>query len=120
MALYEKMIHMACKEKCDHAANVDTNNADIVDNTREKGDYVGSVLDSASMPSFAPFMTGDKWYPYSPTYNSNDDQYPTRNNIDLEMNYGRSDTIQSAPLVGIFDEPLHGAGPIEKENFSGT
>lgn len=120
--LYEKLICKACQLKHDHQEN-DTNSADIVDNTREHGDFMGSVLDSASISSFAPFMDGSKQYPYSPIYNYRYEQYPTRNNIDLHLDENIQAPTGEIPQVGIYDsnEGIKGFGPIEIGNgFTST
>ena len=110
--LYSKLVCKACAQKHQHQSDV--NSADIVDNTREHADFMGSVLDSATMQSFAPFMDGSKQYPYSPQYDYTYEQYPTRNNHDLDLDYGiEGKGDNQIPQVGIFDESIKGVGPVE-------
>lgn len=110
--LYKKVIKAACK------AN-DTNDAEdiigntMVDNTRPHGDYRDSVIDGASMPSFAPYMDVSRGYPFAPTYNYWYDQSPTRENRDADLSYLQTDQPNDVPSVGIYDSPARGFGPTE-------
>ena len=109
---YEKIIRLYCE--CEDDA--DENNADIVDNTRApNSDWRGSVLDEADMKSFAPFFDTTRQYPYNSVYDYKYDQYPTRDNVDLEKiteNPGRETDV---PLVGLYDNDsgMKGIGPVD-------
>lgn len=119
--LFEKLICQVCDKK---KATKDTNNADIVDNTRQYGDFMGSVVDNATMQSFAPFMDGSKWQPYAPLYQTYYDQYPTRQDldgssgeqVDFEVGSGNIDMPQN----GIRDNTsgIEGFGPLEESNLA--
>jgi hypothetical protein len=105
---YEKIIRMYCK--CE-----DANEADIVDNSRPNSDWRGSYLNDADMSSFAPYLDYNRQWPYNPVYDYKYDQYPTRNNYDLETedpSPGKQDQI---PMVGLYDNDagVHGVGPVD-------
>jgi Tyrosine phosphatase family len=109
---YEKIIRLYCE------CGEDENNADIVDHTRETyTDWRGSILDAANMSSFAPYLDVSRQYPYNPTYDYSYDQYPTRNNYDLEKvkeNEGRG---MDVPQVGLYDnDEFKSVGPVDLGN----
>ena len=107
--LYLQVIKHFCN--CDK----DSNNADIVDNTREHDDWRGSVLDSADMSSFAPYLDSTRQFPYDITYPSRNDQYPTRENYSEKPGNDKGRGVD-VPMVGTFDGDsamLGGAGPVE-------
>lgn len=115
---YEKAIQMYCKDKHDHnkanLLHIDNNSADVVDNSRPGDDFMGSVLDSADISSFAPYLDVSRQYPGSEVYNYKSDQSQTRNN------FGLDDTVHSnekhdIALVGLYDNDagVHGVGPVE-------
>lgn len=112
--LFEKLICKACQAKHDHTSK-DNNEADIVGNSRESYDFMGSVIDSATMQSFAPFMDGSKWQPYSPQYYYVYDQYPTRTNFDLPVDGPIKFEDDTIPQIGIYDDSagVRGFGPVE-------
>lgn len=106
----------------DNSSNNDANNADIVDNMRPGDDWRGSVLDAADISSFAPFMDPTQPFIYNNNgYGYKDEQYPTRNNYDLEQvspDPGRGSDI---PLVGQFSgAPIPGSGPVEPNGAFGN
>lgn len=110
---YEKIIRMYCG--CNHKHNNDTNNADIVDNSRLNSDWRGSYLNDADISSFAPYLDYNRQWPYNPVYDYKYQQYPTRNNHDLEAespDKGKQDEI---PMVGLYDNDagVHGVGPVD-------
>jgi hypothetical protein len=101
----------------------DSNNADIVDNSRPGDDWRGSVLDAADISSFAPYLDYDRQYPYDAVYDYTNQQYPTRNNKDLEKVKNEEGRGSDIPLVGLYDNDsgVHGIGPVEPGNgFTGT
>lgn len=107
---YTRIIKDYCKD-----VKEDQNNADIVDNSRPNADWRGSVLDTADISSFAPYLSVDRQYPYDETYQSRYDQFPTRNNVDLEepgYDVGLKDEV---PMVGMyeFNQGIGGIGPVE-------
>ncbi len=112
--LFEKLICKSCKAKHTHNKK-DNNDADIVGNSREHYDFMGSVIDSATMQSFAPFMDGSKWQPYSPQYYYVYDQYPTRTNFDLPVDGPIKFEDDMIPQIGIYDDSagVRGFGPVE-------
>lgn len=112
--LFEKLICKSCKSKHNHTKK-DDNDADIVGNSREHYDFMGSVIDSATMQSFAPFMDGSKWQPYSPQYYYVYDQYPTRTNFDLPVDGPIKFEDDTIPQIGIYDDSagVRGFGPVE-------
>jgi protein-tyrosine phosphatase len=110
---YEKIIRLYCE--CDKNV-ADDNNADIVDHTRESNsDWRGSVLDEADMKSFAPFFDTSRQYPYNSTYDYKYDQYPTRDNFDLEKVKEDKGRGTDVPLVGLYDNDsgMKGIGPVD-------
>lgn len=115
--LYEKLICQACRIKHTHICqhHQDSNSADIVDNTRSHDDFAGSVLDNATMQSWAPFLEGSNQYPYSPQYNYQYQQYPTRENQDMHLYDSIKPLSDTIPQIGIYDsnEGIRGAGPID-------
>jgi hypothetical protein len=120
--LYIKIIKKYCN--CNQAnLSHDNNNADIVDNSRPGSDWRGSVLDSADLSSFAPYLDYDRQYPYDAVYDYTNQQYPTRNNKDLEKVKEEKGRETDIPLVGLYDNDagVHGIGPVEPGNgFTGS
>jgi hypothetical protein len=120
---YERLICQACRVKHTHACQHhqdakdarDTNSADIVENTRAHDDFAGSVIDNATMQSFAPYMDGSKQSPYSPQYGYQYEQYPTRENRNTTVRDQIEGLQDAIPQVGLFDsnEGIRGAGPID-------
>lgn len=108
LKVYKEIIRQSCKNK------EDVNDADIVDNARHHGDFMDGVLDSATMQSWAPYMSAVKEYPYTPDYNYWDDQYPTRNNHDLKFENTNKEKEDQVPSVGLYDAPAMGFGPVDK------
>jgi hypothetical protein len=110
------------KKYCDN--QIDNNDADIVDNSRPGDDWRGSVLDTADISSFAPYLDPTSQFPQYNVYNDKNDQYPTRNNKDLEKVTDEEGRGSDVPLVGTFDGDaamLGGAGPVEPGGgFSGS
>jgi len=98
--LYEKLIRLECKEK-----NNDSNDATMLDNSRDYDqNYMGSVIDEATMQSFAPFMDTSRRYPYQSVYNYQQySQYPTRDNQDIKPDYRETKEKLDVPWVGVFD-----------------
>lgn len=95
--LYIKLIYMSCNKN-------DSNNADILENSRDYDqNYMGSVIDEATMQSFAPFMDTSRKYPYDSIYNYQYEQHPTRDNLNYCPNYYRSKNKQQIPWVGLYD-----------------
>lgn len=114
---YEKLICQACRVKHTHTCqhHKDVNDADIVENTHVHDDFAGSVIDNATMQSFAPYMDGSKQYPYSPQYGYQYEQWPTRENRNTTVQDQIEGLEDAIPQVGLFDynEGIRGAGPID-------
>lgn len=88
----------------------DTNSADIVENEREyMQDGNSSALDHADRGSFSPYLDKTKQYPNDTIYNSEYDQYPTRENLD-ESSIEIPDPIGEIPQVGMFENAPGGKG----------
>jgi hypothetical protein len=101
--LYEKLIR-SCKSS-------DINNS-IVSNEREYlSDNRDSFLNPSDPKSFAPFT--------AIPYNSTNDQYPTRDNYDLDEPIKGYKSDNSIPQVGVYNNQagINGAGP--SENLGG-
>ncbi len=100
--LFEKLL-MTCKKEDD------INNADIVSNTRDSGDKRDSYLYESTPVSFSPYLSDTKPYPY----NQLNDQSPTRDNYDYELNL--SDKKHDIPMVGIYDNSggIKGSGFVD-------
>jgi hypothetical protein len=119
--LYKKIIEAACKSKGeDYSDTDDIVGNTMVDNTRPHGDYRDSIIDGASMPSFAPYMDTTRGYPFAPTYNYWYQQSPTRENKDADQSYLHTDTPNEVPIVGEYDSPTRGFGPSEPASLYDT
>ncbi len=108
---YEKIICHSCNEKHDHAnlKHIDNNSADIVDNNRDEAEV---ILDNVSMKSFAPYSDTMSSFPYL----AKNDQYPTRENVDLKQDLKEDpSTGNNVPLVGLYDNDagIKGVGPVD-------
>lgn len=114
--LYLRLIKKYCEKS-------DKNSADIVDNSRPHDDWRGSVLDAADISSFAPYLDVSRHWPYDIPYNYRSEQYPIRDNWDLEQEKNDKGRGSDVPLVGLYDGDaamLGGAGPVEPGGgFSG-
>ena len=109
--VFEKLIR-SCK------SNKDKNNADIVSNEREYiGDNRDSFLDEGHQGSFSPYLGTTRQYPQDPVYNFINDQSPTRENYEsyksIKEHNKEDDKEDIIPLVGAYDDPATGFGPIE-------
>lgn len=120
---YIRIVEKYCRCDRGNLSHKDKNNADIVDNSRPGDDWRGSVLDAADISSFAPYLDYDRQYPYDAVYDYTNQQYPTRNNKDLEKVTDENGRGTDVPLVGLYDNDsgVHGIGPVEPGNgFTGT
>jgi hypothetical protein len=120
---YLNVIKKYCNCAQGNSSHNDSNSADIVDNSRPGDDWRGSVLDAADISSFAPYLDYDRQYPYDAVYDYTNQQYPTRNNRDLEKVKNEDGRGSDVPLVGLYDNDsgVHGTGPVEPGNgFTGT
>jgi hypothetical protein len=105
------------------AREIGTDNVDIASNSRiYDTDYEGSVLDQATMQSFAPFSDYIREYPWDSVYQYKYDQFPTRNNFDLDKRDQvmmekllSTEEGSDIPQVGLYDnvEGVKGIGPVD-------
>jgi protein tyrosine/serine phosphatase len=119
IGLYSNILKKICKEKeikdnMEEVEDLET----IVSNQRsyaEKGDGRGSYLDQATQGSWAPQISRTRQYPYDSTYNSINDQSPTRDNWNHEISPYRDGGGVEMPLVGLYDmnAGVRGFGPAE-------
>lgn len=111
--LFEKLIRSCNQEKPVNKKLEQT----IVGNQREYiGDNRDSFLDEAHRGSFAPHLSQTKQYPFDYTYNTINDQSPTRENYDILIELHDDDAI---PVVGLFNNEAGGRGFGPVENYSG-
>lgn len=105
-------------ENAIRAAAKDSNNADILSNTREyKASPEDTYLDQAQMGSFAPYMSKTKEYPFDFVYPNDSTDMETRDN--RGMNLPIKEDNDKIPMVGVYNNTsgIRGAGP--SENYGG-
>jgi protein tyrosine/serine phosphatase len=106
---YERAIKAYCNDE-------DTNDADIVDNTRQwRNEWRDSYLNEADMKGgWGPFQDpAIREYPFSRVYDyAYDPKDNTRDWKDIPVDLGETG---GTPLVGIYesDAGIHGVGPVE-------
>lgn len=108
--LFKKIIR-SCQPSKDQVKNYPST---VVENQRQYiGDNRDSFLDEAHQGSFAPYLSKTRQYPYDEVYNFVNDQAPTRENYNKEIEPTKNKNI--VPLVGIFnnDAGVRGFGPTE-------
>lgn len=106
-------------EKAIRAAGKDSNNADILSNTREyKSSPEDTYLDQAQTGSFAPYMTKTREYPFDMVYPNDSMDFDTRENRGIEIKPIKENN-NKVPQVGTYNNSsgIRGAGP--SENYGG-
>lgn len=110
--LFKKLIR-SCKPENDNFLEQNSG-SNIVSNQREYiSDNKSSFLDESRQGSFAPYLTPTRQYPIDALYSYINDQSPTRENYDREVQKGTEHDV--VPLVGVFDNNggVRGFGPTE-------